>query len=82
MPESHQRHKPKHQHHQATGSTGKKNKITAGTFMTVMGGIFGLSFGYFTGDRSLLWSIAGTVIGALAGYLFGHYIDKAAARKK
>jgi outer membrane lipoprotein SlyB len=50
--------------------------------MTVMGGIFGLSFGYFTGDRSLLWSIAGTVIGALAGYLFGHYIDKAAARKK
>jgi uncharacterized protein YcfJ len=81
MPESHQRHKQKHHHHQAAGATGKKKKITAATFMAVMGGIFGLSFGYFTGDRSLVWSVVGTVAGILAGYYFGHKIDISAAKK-
>ena len=81
MPESHQRHKTKHQHHQP-GTGTKKSKITAAVFMAVMGGIFGLSFGYFTGDKSFLWTTVGTVAGILVGYLFGHAIDKSTAKKR
>ena len=81
MPESHQRHKVKHHHHQAAPGV-KRKKITAALFMSVMGGIFGLSFGYFTGDKTLLWSVVGTLIGIAAGYFFGHGIDKSTAKKE
>ena len=81
MPESHQRHKTKKHHHQAEAGV-KKKRINAAIFMSVMGGIFGLSFGYFTGDRSVLWSVVGTIAGVLVGYLFGHNIDKSTAQKK
>lgn len=49
--------------------------------MTVMFGIFGLSFGYFTSNADLLWSLAGTFAGMSIGYFFGHNMDKAARRK-
>jgi len=81
MPESHLRHKSKH-HHQTGSTTGKRVRTTAGVFMAAMGGIFGLSFGYFTSDRSILWSVVGTFAGILIGYFFGHYIDKATRKNK
>ena len=81
MPESHQRHKSKH-HHQPGGTHSKKVRTTAGIFMAAMGGIFGLSFGYFTSDRSILWSVIGTVAGILIGYFFGHNIDKSTGKNK
>lgn len=81
MPESQVRHKAKH-HHQPVSTHGKKVKTTAGIFMAAMGGIFGLSFGYFTSDRSILWSVTGTVAGILIGYFFGHNIDKSTRKNK
>ncbi len=81
MPESQVRHKTKH-HHQPGSTHGKKVKTTAGIFMAAMGGIFGLSFGYFTSDRSILWSVTGTVAGILIGYFFGHNIDKSTRKNK
>jgi uncharacterized protein YcfJ len=81
MPESHLRHKTKH-HHQPGSGHGKKVSTTAGIFMAAMGGIFGLSFGYFTSDRSILWSVIGTVAGILIGYFFGHTIDKSTRKNK
>jgi uncharacterized membrane protein YfcA len=81
MPNSHQRHKPKH-HHQQHHATPKKRRVTATIFMSVMVGIFGLSFAWFTSDRNILWSVAGTIAGILVGYYFGHYIDKSVQKEK
>ena len=50
--------------------------------MSVMVGIFGLSFAWFTSDRNILWSVAGTIAGILVGYYFGHYIDKSVQKEK
>jgi uncharacterized protein YcfJ len=80
MPESHHRHKPKH-HHQQTPGHGPRKKMTAATFMAAIGGLFGMSFGYFTGDRSWTWTIVGAIIGAALGNLFGRAIDKSTAGK-
>jgi hypothetical protein len=81
MPLSNQRHKPKH-HHQHHESKSRKRRITAATFMSVMAGLFGLSFAYFTSDGNILWSVAGTIGGILIGYFFGHYMDKSALKNK
>jgi heme/copper-type cytochrome/quinol oxidase subunit 3 len=81
MPSSHQRHKPKH-HHQQHPPTGKKRRMTATRFMSVMCGIFGLTFAYFMSDRNIIWSVAGTIGGIIIGYYFGHYIDKSVQKNK
>ncbi len=81
MPNSHQRHKPKH-HHQSTDSHHQKQRrLTAATFMMVMFGILGVCFAYFTSNGSLLWSIAGALAGLAIGYFFGNNMDKSARSK-
>jgi uncharacterized protein YcfJ len=82
MPESHHRHKPKHHHQQHAKHQGPRKKMTAAIFMAAIGGLFGMSFGYFTGDRSWIWTIIGTVIGIAVGNLFGRAIDRSTAGKK
>ena len=82
MPESHHRHKPKHHHQPQTRHQGSRRKMTAAVFMAAIGGLFGMSFGYFTCDRSWIWTIVGTIIGIAAGNLFGRAIDKSTAGKK
>ena len=55
MPQSH--HKQKTKHHQKNHTAAeKKQKISASTFMAVMGAVFGLSFGWFTSDQSISWT--------------------------
>ena len=49
--------------------------------MAIIGAVFGLSFGWFTSERSLPWSLFATVAGALLGYFFGHRIDKSVGGK-
>lgn len=70
--------KPEHQTHRHPKSHGKKRRINAAIFMAVIGGIFGLSFGWFTSERSIPWSLMATLLGAGLGYLFGHNIDRSA----
>jgi hypothetical protein len=81
MPASHHRHKPKH-HHTNHPSAGPRKKITAALFMAGIGGLFGVSFGYFTGDRSVLWSMVGLLVGIGLGYFFGAAIDRSVRSKK
>jgi uncharacterized membrane protein YfcA len=81
MPTSHQRHKPKH-HHQPDKHGQVRRKMTASLFMTIIGALFGVSFGYFTGDRSLTWAAVGLIVGAAVGNLFGKAIDRSVARRK
>jgi uncharacterized protein YcfJ len=82
MPESHHRHKPKHHHQPQTKHHGSRKKMTAAVFMAAIGGLFGMSFGYFTGDRSWTWTVVGTIIGIAVGNLFGRAIDKSTGAKK
>lgn len=64
-------------HHPAThGSTHKKKSPTAAMFMGIIGLIFGLSFGWFTGGQQWYWSLAGGMAGVALGYLFGRAIDR------
>lgn len=80
MPQSH--HKQKTKHHQKNQTpVEKKRRMSAGTFMAVMGAIFGLSFGWFTSDQNLSWTIAGTIAGTALGYLFGRAIDRSVSGK-
>jgi hypothetical protein len=44
--------------------------------MGIVGLIFGLSFGWFTGGQQWHWSLAGGLAGILMGYLFGRAIDR------
>jgi uncharacterized transporter YbjL len=54
----------------------KKNSPTAAVFMAVVGLVFGLSFGWFTTDQGLMWSLAGGLAGMMIGFLFGRGIDR------
>ncbi|MCE2833191.1 MAG: SoxR reducing system RseC family protein, partial [Chitinophagaceae bacterium] len=53
-----------------------KKSPTAARFMAVIGLIFGLSFGWFTGGQHWHWSLAGGLSGMMLGYLFGSAIDR------
>jgi len=50
--------------------------------MAGIGGLFGISFGYFTGDRSVLWSMVGLLAGIGLGYFFGRAIDRSVRKDK
>lgn len=50
--------------------------------MAIIGALFGVSFGYFTGDRSLLWAGIGLLLGTALGNFFGRAIDRSVAKKK
>lgn len=50
--------------------------------MSVIGALFGVSFGYFTGNRSFTWAIVGLIAGIALGNFFGKAIDRSVAKKK
>jgi tetrahydromethanopterin S-methyltransferase subunit C len=56
--------------------------MTASLFMAIVGALFGVSFGYFTGDRSLTWAVIGLIVGTALGNFFGKAIDRSVARRK
>jgi len=79
MAQSHHRKKHKEhlrqfQHRQENSQTTSKRK--AAVIFAVVGSVIGLAVSYFSSDASILWIVAGTGAGCLAGYLFGRNIDK------
>jgi hypothetical protein len=62
------------------GSAHKKKSPTAAIFMGIIGLIFGLSFGWFTGGQQWAWCLAGGLAGLSMGYLFGRAIDRSLKR--
>ena len=80
MPQSRKR-KPNHEFHPpANAQKAKKGKsavLVAGIFFSLLG----IGIAYFAAGPSLLWLLTGAVAGAVAGYFFGHQIDRALSKK-
>lgn len=81
MPHSSQQHKHKHQHHPAHTAGKPKAKRKAAVVLAVIGAIVGAFIAYITSNESAGWIIAGACLGIIAGYFFGHNIDKAVEKK-
>ena len=75
----HKEHLRQYQHHQeGVSSVSKKRKVT-GT-IAVIGTILGVAVGYFATDGVITWIAFGAVIGGLAGWLVGRYLDKESSK--
>ncbi len=80
MPQSKKR-KHHHEHHQPA-NTAKAAKSKSAVLITVIFFcILGVGITYFAADGSLVWLLAGAAAGGVAGYFFGHQIDKALTKK-
>ncbi len=81
MPHSSHQHKHKH-HPQPPHTAGKpKAKRKAAVVLAVIGAIVGAFIAYITSNESTGWIIGAACIGIIAGYVFGHTIDKAVEKK-
>jgi hypothetical protein len=80
MPQSKKRKQHHEFHPPANADKVKKGKsavLVAGIFFSLLG----VGIAYFAAGASLLWLLTGAVAGAVAGYFFGHQIDKALSKK-
>ncbi len=84
MPQSTNRPKHKHPHvnsrHEQT-SLKPHRKRNAALLMALFIGFLGLAIGSLASGMNYLWMIASTSIGAIAGALIGHGIDKSIDKK-
>ncbi|HEX7904738.1 MAG TPA: hypothetical protein VF487_12735 [Chitinophagaceae bacterium] len=53
--------------------TGKSN---AASIFAIVGGIAGLAISYIAADGSIIWMIAGLLVGGIAGYFIGRSVDR------
>ena len=82
MPESKSRSQHnQHQHHPAPKRAMPKKNGRAAIVAMVLFSLLGFGIGYLTSSASLPILITTTVIGAIAGYLLGHQIDKSITKK-
>jgi membrane protein YqaA with SNARE-associated domain len=80
MPQSKKR-KPHHEFH-PEANTSKANKNNSAVLVAVIFFcLLGIGIAYFTAGASILWLLIGAVAGGVAGYFFGHQIDKALSKK-
>ncbi len=80
MPQSRKR-KSQHDHHQS-GHTEKSTKKNSAVLVAVIFFcLLGTGIAWFAAGSSVLWLLTGAACGALAGYFFGHQIDKALTKK-
>lgn len=75
----HQKHVA-HQHHNHEQSIVTKQARSAGMPLAIAGALIGLLIGYLANKDSLVILAISFIAGALAGYLFGNNIDKAARK--
>ena len=83
MPESKSRH-PHHshqQHHRAPHNS--KPKTFSRTVMVAMVffSLLGLGISFFVTGNNVFGVATGVIVGAVAGYLFGHQMDKTFRKK-
>lgn len=75
MPQS----KKRDHHHQNVPMphtpAGKKNHAIIYVSI-IFFGLLGMGIAYFTAGSDFRWLTAGGILGAVAGYFFGHQIDK------
>ena len=80
MPRSKKR-KHHHDHQTPAGLVKTGKRRSAVLVAAIFFGLLGLGIAYFAAGASVLWLVIGAVVGATAGYFFGHQIDSAAAKK-
>ena len=85
MPQSTHRHKHKHSahvnSHQEQTALKPHRKRNAALLMAIFIGLLGLVISALASDMNYLWMIVSTSIGAIAGALIGHGIDKSLEKK-
>jgi hypothetical protein len=82
MPNAPHRHKHKHHTRQIQHTQGPpKTKRKAAFILALIGGAVGALIAYISSNQSAAWIFTGVAIGAIAGYVFGHNIDKAVEKK-
>jgi uncharacterized protein HemX len=80
MPQSKKR-KPHHeQSHPANTAKSRKNN-SAVLVAIIFFSLLGIGIAYFAAGSSTLWLLTGAAGGAVAGYFFGHMIDKSLTKK-
>ena len=79
MAKSAQRHK--HQAHQHHGAVKPKPKRNAALLMAIFIGLVGLVLAAFASGLNVVWMTGSAAIGAIAGALIGHGIDKSIEKK-
>jgi uncharacterized protein HemX len=80
MPQSKKR-KQHHEHHQPANSEKATRSNSAVLVAVIFFCLLGMGIAYFAAGSSLLWLMIGAAGGAVAGYFFGHQIDKALSKK-
>lgn len=84
MARSHHRKKHKtnlrqyQQTHEEGSPTPKKTGVS-GT-IAIIGVVLGMAIGYLVTDGNLTWVVFGALVGGLAGYLSGRYIQRRPTR--
>ncbi|NOT94672.1 hypothetical protein [Ferruginibacter sp.] len=87
MPHSKNRHPHKHVHQhdnpQAAPGTHPKHKKTNQSIIvaSIFFALIGLGISFFIAGTNIIGLIAGAVIGAIAGYIFGLQVNKSLAKK-
>ena len=71
-------HQAAQHHHAAPVKANKKAAIP----LAAVGAVAGLLVAYIANQENIMILVAGLVIGAAAGYLFGSNIDRGLAKKK
>ena len=80
MPQSRKR-KPQHEHHQTPHTEKATKKNSAVLVAVIFFGLLGTGIAWFAAGSSVLWLLTGAACGGVAGYFFGHQIDKALSKK-
>lgn len=77
MPTTSQQFKHKHQQeHQHPKGSHPKPKRKAAAVLAIIGAVAGALIAYISNNDNLVWVLIGVVLGGIAGYVFGHNIDK------
>jgi hypothetical protein len=71
----HKEHLRQYQHNHEGGSAKAKKAKVSGT-IAIVGVVVGAAVGYFTTDGNATWIAFGAVLGGLAGWLTGRYLDR------
>jgi uncharacterized protein HemX len=80
MPASKKRKEHQGFHPTAHADKTKKNK-SAVLVAVIFFGLLGTGIAYFISGASLVWLLVGAIAGGVAGYFFGHQIDKSLSKK-
>ncbi len=71
-----------HHEHPIVPPTAKTKKARSAVKVAIVFfGILGLGIAFFAAGTSVIWLVIGAIAGAVAGYFFGHQIDRSFSKE-